>query len=333
MSSSLPLPHLLALDWGTSRLRAFLMCAGEVVAERESAHGIQHLPEPGPGGYATALAQLAGDWLEHQPELPLLACGMVGSAQGWREAPYVPCPADAAALAAQAVPVETAHGRPMWIVPGVSCDFAGAAPGRLPDVMRGEETQIVGALAAETVTAVDAEDLAATLGARRIYILPGTHSKWATVEDGRIVRFSTDLTGELYAVLRAHSILGRLMPTETAPFDDAAFARGVQVGARGDGGLTHQLFSVRTLALAGELAPAALPDYLSGLLIGHEVANELHAATALSAAVPALIGDPALCARYARAFALLAAPAPQVLSNTAPRGLWRIAQARGLIPL
>ena len=93
MSSSLPLPHLLALDWGTSRLRAFLMCAGEVVAERESAHGIQHLPEPGPGGYATALAQLAGDWLEHQPELPLLACGMVGSAQGWREAPYVPCPA------------------------------------------------------------------------------------------------------------------------------------------------------------------------------------------------------------------------------------------------
>ena len=162
MSSSLPLPHLLALDWGTSRLRAFLMCAGEVVAERESAHGIQHLPEPGPGGYATALAQLAGDWLEHQPELPLLACGMVGSAQGWREAPYVPCPADAAALAAQAVPVETAHGRPMWIVPGVSCDFAGAAPGRLPDVMRGEETQIVGALAAEIVTAVDAEDLAAT---------------------------------------------------------------------------------------------------------------------------------------------------------------------------
>ena len=134
-------------------------------------------------------------------------------------------------------------------------------------------------------------------------------------------------------MLRAHSILGRLMPTEVAPFDDAAFARGVQVGARGEGGLTHQLFSVRTLALAGELAPAALPDYLSGLLIGHEVANELRAATALSAAVPALIGDPALCARYARAFALLAAPTPQVLSNTAPRGLWRIAQARGLIPL
>ena len=326
-----PAPQLLALDWGTSRLRAYLMAAGAVVAERESAHGIQHLPQPGAVGYAAALAGIAGDWLARWPDLPLLACGMVGSAQGWREAPYVRCPADVAALAAQAVPVEAAHARPLWIVPGM----LDAALGRMPDVMRGEETQIAGALDRDTADA------------RRGFILPGTHSKWATVEAGRLLRFSTYLTGELYAVLRTHSILGRLMPAGEAPCADDAFARGVAAG--GDGALTHQLFSVRTLALTGELAPEALPDYLSGLLIGHELSQELGSqqrqkpGQKLAAAggegeaeaPPAgytLIGDPTLCARYARAFVLLGEAAPPVLANSAPRGLWRIAEARGLVP-
>ena len=256
MSSSLPLPHLLALDWGTSRLRAFLMCAGEVVAERESAHGIQHLPEPGPGGYATALAQLAGDWLEHQPELPLLACGMVGSAQGWREAPYVPCPADAAALAAQAVPVETAHGRPMWIVPGVSCDFAGAAPGRLPDVMRGEETQIAGYLASDP-------------GFDGTLCLPGTHCKWVRIARGRVEAFQTYMTGEMFSLISRQSVL-RLSLGGAVP-DAGAAASGAADALADPHAAQRELFSLRAGALLHNLVPEQAAGRLSGLLIGAEL--------------------------------------------------------------
>ena len=314
-SSSAATPQLLALDWGTSRLRAFLMAGGEVIAERDSAHGIQHLPVPGSAGYASALATLAGDWLSQWPRLPLMACGMVGSAQGWREAPYVRCPADTAALAAHCVAVETSLGRTLWIVPGVLFDDGQA----LPDVMRGEETQIAGAVQAGAEA--------------QTFILPGTHSKWAQVEDGRIVRFETYLTGELYAVLRGHSLLGRLMPEGESPGHEAAFGRGVAVAAASrPGELTHQLFSVRTLALTGQLAAEALPDYLSGLLIGHEIISARAAAPGLGGARPRrMIGEPALCRRYARAFEQLGEAAPEILTNSAPRGLWQLACAAGLI--
>ena len=319
MTIDAPNPQLIAFDWGSSRLRAFLLCDGEVLATRESAHGILHLPRRGPEGFAEALAALAGDWLARWPQLPLLACGMVGSAQGWREVPYLNCPADLTQLAAHCLPVDigpTGTERSLWIVPGVIDD----APGEVPDVMRGEETQIAGALLTEACGAENAP---------QCFILPGTHSKWAVVVGGRITHFATYLTGELYAVLRAHSILGRLMPEDDVAFDAAAFARGVAFAAQSrPGEMAHQLFSVRTLALAGRLAPDALPDYLSGLLIGHEIVAA--SANTLSEGL-SLIGAPALCARYVQAFAVLGLPAPQVVDNTAPRGLWRLAKAGGFI--
>lgn len=293
--------RLIALDWGSTRLRAFLLGAdGAVLATRQSEQGASTLA--GADAFAQALAAVTDGW----PGLPMLACGMVGSQHGWREAPYAPCPADAAALARQALQVDAKF----WIVPGLMHD------GAQPDVMRGEETQIVGAFA-----------LHPELAEQACLVLPGTHSKWARVEAGRVTGFATHMTGELYALLRQHSVLARLIPADgsSAP-SSQAFLAGVDA-AREDGALSHQLFAVRTLGLFKRLPAEQLPDYLSGLLIGHEIANELKTATPERLA---LIGDPALCERYALALGRFGMDKPLQLDNTAPAGLWRLAQTMGL---
>lgn len=302
-------PQLLGLDWGSSRLRAYLLGpGGELLATRRSEAGASALHD-GPA-FAGALQALVGDWQAAHPALPMLACGMVGSRHGWREAPYVRCPAGAAELAQHTLALDNG----LRIVPGLRHD------GDQPDVMRGEETQILGALA-----------LHPALCTQSRLVLPGTHSKWARVEDGRITGFATHLTGELYALLRRHSVLARLMP----PADDAegcevsaglahasgAFVRGVQA-ARRDGGLLHQLFAVRTLGLLQQLEAEDLPDYLSGLLIGHELATELRGGVTEPLA---LVGEPVLCARYAQALACFGQAPPLMLDNTAAAGLWLLA--------
>lgn len=297
--------RLLALDWGSTRLRAFLLDAdGSVRAQRQSDEGASTLS--GEAAFEQALEHIAGDWRQANPALPVLACGMVGSQHGWREAPYAPCPADAAALTAQALRLDNG----VHILPGLLHD------GRQPDVMRGEETQIVGALARHP-----------ELAAQSCLVLPGTHAKWARVQDGRVTGFATHMTGELYALLRQHSVLARLMPADgSTPFSVAGFAAGVDA-VRQDGALSHQLFAVRTLGLFKRVPPEQLPDYLSGLLIGHEIAHELQASTP---ATLALIGEPALCQRYALALSRFGVAAPLQLDNTAPAGLWRLAQILGL---
>lgn len=313
-------PELLALDWGTSSLRAFLMRAGKIIESRHSDHGIQHLPELGIAGYQQAFAQIAGDWLQEWPQLPVVASGMVGSAQGWREAPYIRCPADIGALAAQNTSVASGLGPNILIAPGVLFDDVG----HLPDVMRGEEIQIAGALRGN-----------AQWTQRCCIVLPGTHSKWVHIEAGRIVRFSTYLTGELFSVLRKHSILGRLMPdlAESKPEPDvSAFGLGLATAQKsGAGDFTHQIFASRTLGLTKRLPPASLADYLSGLLIGHELMSGLKDAQDNSPLI--LIGDPALCDRYAQSLDYLGQSECTVLENTAPAGLWDLARSAGLLPL
>ena len=293
--------RLIALDWGSTRLRAFLLGAGgAVLATRQSEQGASTLS--GGADFAQAFAAVTVDW----PALPVLACGMVGSQHGWREAPYAPCPADAGALARQALQINERF----WILPGLMHD------GTEPDVMRGEETQIVGALA-----------LHPELAERACLVLPGTHSKWARVESGRVTGFATHMTGELYALLRQHSVLARLMPTDGgAASAPQAFLAGVEA-ARMNGALSHQLFAVRTLGLFKRLPPEQLPDYLSGLLIGHEIANEMKAGAPDHVA---LIGEAALCGRYVLALGRFGVGAPLQLDNTAPAGLWRLAQTMGL---
>ncbi len=317
-------PQLLALDWGTSSLRAFLMQAGKVIQTRQSSHGIQHLPVPGVAGFEQAFAGISGDWLKRWPHLPVVASGMVGSAQGWREAPYVRCPASPRSLAAQGVTVASGLGPEILIAPGVLFDEFDQTPDQLPDVMRGEEIQIAGALAQNPEWAD-----------RSCFLLPGTHSKWVQVEDGRIVRFSSYLTGELFAVLRQHSILGRLMPERGDPAqpDSSAFELGLTTGyGSAPGEFSHQIFAARTLGLTGRLPHASLADYLSGLLIGHELVSGL-AGSGESTLIPLImIGAPALCERYAFSLKYLGRPVIDVLDNTAPAGLWNFAGAAGLLP-
>ncbi len=313
-------PQLLALDWGTSSLRAFLMAQGKVFETRQSGHGIQHLPLPGTPGYEKAFAEIVGDWLSRWPELPVVASGMVGSAQGWKEAPYVRCPANIDSLAERSISVSSGHGPELLIAPGVLYD----EPGDLPDVMRGEEIQIAGALLMNPQWA-----------ARSCMLLPGTHSKWAQIENGKIVRFTTYLTGELFAVLCKHSILGRLMPADSdrgAQPEAAAFAMGLATArAGGSADLTHKIFGARTLGLTGRVPPEGLADYLSGLLIGHELVAGLAAAGDLSSTPLIIIGAPELCERYTRSLKEMGKVADAVLENTAPVGLWGFAEAAGLL--
>ena len=298
--------RLIAIDWGTSSARAYALDAnGEVVSERNAPLGIQRIAD---GRFADALATLCGGAV---PEgMPLLASGMIGSRQGWVEAPYCACPAGFAAIAAGLVGVS---GTNLRIVPGLICrDDDGR-----PDVMRGEETQIFGALA---------EDDAAP----RVIVLPGTHCKWAIVRDARVETFATFMTGELYAVLRAHSILGRLA-MDTA--DDAALARGVRASLRDDAALSRDLFSARTLALTGALASEGVADYLSGLLLGAEIAAARRwlARQQLDAVPVTLIGEARLCARYRQALELAGVAALPGPADAAARGLWKIAVHSGML--
>ncbi|MGN6666383.1 MAG: 2-dehydro-3-deoxygalactonokinase [Trinickia sp.] len=311
-------PALIGLDWGTTAMRAYLFDSnGHVVDSRASSDGIMRLPQA--GGFDAAFDAACGDWLQSSPALPVIAAGMVGSAQGWREAPYVDTPADASALVSGIVRVSTARGVRLHIVPGV------IERSELPNVMRGEETQIVGALASDAIAD----------GARTLVGLPGTHAKWAVVRGERIESFHTFMTGELYAALRDHTILGRTMAEPPTP-DTQAFLRGVTVAKHAHrAGLLATIFSTRTLGLTGALPAEQQPDYLSGLLIGHELCGlaallESRGA-ALSSEAPRLIGSAALCERYRLALAEFGCVRASVVEAAAENGLWRIATQAGLV--
>ena len=285
-------PALLAVDWGTTALRGALLAAdGRVLAERAAPRGLLGIA---PGGWADAFEAEFGTWRAAHPGLPCLMAGMVGSRQGWVEAPYCPCPAGAADLAAHLLWLQPGQ---VAIVPGLSTDHAG-----LPDVMRGEETQVVGALRLLGLSEADSA----------LFVLPGSHSKWVTVQAGRITGFATHMTGECYALLRGQSILARTLPADDAAWVPEAFDRGV-AQARQPGGLLHHLFSVRTLALFDRLDAAGLACYLSGLVIGEELRAQLTADRPLAKPAAArsvvLIGSAALTARYQRALAAWAIPA------------------------
>ncbi len=260
---------MIGVDWGTSSFRAYRLRDGVVIGRIETAGGILGIPQ---GGFAAALRQAIAPWLA-AGETEILLCGMVGSRQGWVEAPYLPCPAGPAEIAAAAIPIPF-DGARVRLLPGLTT----RAPGGTPDVMRGEETKLVGLLA--------------TLGtAPALVCLPGTHSKWARLAGGQVVGFTTHMTGELRAVLLDHSILGR--QARAAPPDAAAFRRGLHRAAE-PGGLSHHLFGTRALGLFGELPETATESYLSGLLIGAECRAE-----ASGAGTVHLAGAEALAERYA----------------------------------
>ncbi|QQC63468.1 2-dehydro-3-deoxygalactonokinase [Paraburkholderia ginsengisoli] len=317
---------LIALDWGTSSLRAYLYDAdGQVLATRASLAGIMNLPRSAEqGGFDAAFDDVCGAWLAQTGTLPVIAAGMVGSAQGWLEAPYVDAPASADALVSGLVRVQAACGATLHIVPGV------LQRGELPNVMRGEETQIFGALSQDANAASVAES-----GKRALIGLPGTHAKWVVVQAGRIERFHTFMTGEVFAALREHTILGRTMVTPDRP-DTEAFLRGVSIAReKGQAGMLATVFSARTLGLTGQLAGDKQPDYLSGLLIGHELAGLDAVLTQQQSSLAAqrlrLIGNEALCERYRLALAQFGCTQVELVKHATERGLWRVASQAGLV--
>jgi 2-keto-3-deoxy-galactonokinase len=323
------LAQLIALDWGTTSLRAYKLAAdGVVLEQRALSSGIMQLPKTPriingrecADGFELAFDEACGDWLDAQPDLPVIACGMVGSAQGWREAAYCETPANVANLGNSLQTVVSLRGTRVHIVPGV------IQRSRLPNVMRGEETQVLGVL----------QNLPVEAGADLLIGLPGSHSKWVDVVDGCITHFDTFMTGEVFAVLSEHSILGRTLK-QGATFDAQAFDRGVQIAQSADGelGVLSTLFSARTLGLTGELSPTAQADYLSGLMIGHELAAlaTVQRRRRDNPNLPSiiLIGNAQLCARYSRALDACGFANVTLAEQATERGLWQLALAAGLI--
>lgn len=314
---------LIALDWGTSSLRAYRLGEGGAVLDRRTLPwGIMNLPvveasvAGSKAGFDQAFEEACGDWLRDAPGTPVMAAGMVGSAQGWREAAYLDVPLQVADIGAGLTAVPTRSGAVLHIVPGL------IERGELPNVMRGEETQVVGAL----------QDGA---GGELLIGLPGTHSKWVRITGEQFSHFDTFMTGEAYAALSGHTILSRTME-RGAPFDADAFARGARValGAAGINGVLSTIFSARTLGLTGVLSSTAQADYLSGLLIGHEIAA-LRAARSAAQLDPRpriiLIGDGKLCERYREALALYGYTDVAIAAQATEQGLWNIAVQAGLL--
>lgn len=265
-------PALIGIDWGTSSLRAFLIARdGQILDQASSPQGIMHTND-----YAGVFHGLVQPWLA-AGTLPVIASGMITSRNGWLETPYVTAPAGAAALAAALVPFTTDHGITLHFVTGMTTEHAGA-----PDVMRGEETQIIGAAA-----------MGMDQGS---FVMPGTHSKWIRVAEGRVEDYTTYMTGELFATLAQHTILGALMSDNSGTFHEEAFGMGIAAGKTAGDQLLHKLFHVRTLPLFGKLPNEAVADYLSGLLIGAEIQAAQHLRTAQTAVT--IIGRDDLADRY-----------------------------------
>ncbi len=287
-----PAPDWIAVDWGTTHLRAFAMGPAGVLAEAESDDGMATLARD---GYEPALMRLVAPWLAPGAPVDIIACGMVGSRQGWVEAPYrdTPCaPLDPSTL----VTVPLADPRlTLRLVPGLR-------QVRPADVMRGEETQIAGALAAMP-------------GFDGVLCLPGTHSKWVHVSAGEVVSFQTCMTGELFALLSTQSVLRHGMAGDG--WDEHSFINALSDAMSQPERFSARLFSLRAEALIANLSPACARARLSGLLIGIELAATRPYWLGQQVVI---VGAPKLAATYAAALA-----AQGVVARTLPAAACTIA--------
>ncbi len=287
---------MIGVEWRmTSFLAVRFARDGAIRDRRAGPRGVARVQD---GRFADTLREEIGPWLAAGEERVVLS-GMIGSREGWLQTAYLPCPAGLVELADALVDVPFDWAQ-VKLVPGL----AATDEGGVPEVMRGEETRVVGALA--------------TMEGRGIVCLPGTQSKWARVEDGRITGFSTWMTGEALAGLRTAPALGRMV--RDPPVDLHAFDQGVARSAD-PGGLLHHLFGVRALGLAGRLSEGAAPAYLLGMLIGHEVRE-----AAPRGGIVHLIGPPETTALYARALTACRGRPVPVPPDVAVGGLFLIGQ-------
>jgi 2-dehydro-3-deoxygalactonokinase len=294
--------HFIALDWGTTSFRAYRVAAdGHVLDTISAPEGILAVKD---GKFEDALELLIGAW---DVALPVMAAGMITSRQGWIELPYLPCPASAADLARALHMHTTASGRRIAFATGLSY----RAPDGMPDVMRSEETQVFGSL---------------DLGVNH-FVTPGTHSKWITTRGDELVRYSTYVTGEVFAALKDHTILGRLMTP--GPDDDEAFALGVRAALEDPAGFLHRIFAARSLGLFGELAPEAISSYLSGQVIGTEVAHAIRDNP--HEAEYAVLASPGIGGRYVKAIEIAGLKVRYGDPQAIVKGLAIIARKAGII--
>lgn len=306
----------IAIDWGSTRLRAWLLDGdGAVLARRRDARGAISLS---PDRFDAVLVEVVGDWARAWPDAALVACGMVGARGAWLEAPYVDLPAGLDAIRARVVHAATSLGRPLAIVGGLRTVA--------PDVLRGEETLALGCGRADA-----------------LLCLPGTHSKWLRLRAGTIETFRTWMTGELYGLLDAHGSLAKAFGAP-APLDDAAFDAGVADAQRdgADAGWLASLFGFRARVVGAGAAGAAERARLSGWLLGTELRQALGAL--VDAPVPegglVIAGEPELARLYGRALPAVRAALPDALRERVPpcfvqvdadcaaHGLHRIASGR-----
>lgn len=304
MNLAVSKPALIGIDWGTSSLRAFLIGAGgEVLDHISKPLGIMQIND---GDFERSFNDLVGPW-QQAIDLPIIASGMITSRNGWVETPYVSVPSGVQQLADALVTHKTSDGTTITFVTGMTIDHNG-----VPDVMRGEETQIIGASGLDM--------------SNGIFVMPGTHSKWITVSCDQIVDYSTYMTGEVFAALSKHTILATLM--EYAPFKEDAFRKGCAVGLAEGSNFLHDLFGVRSLPLFGKITGTMVKDYLSGLLIGAEVKG---ADVAQIKGPVTIIGRDDLADRYEIALSIAGLKTNRAPDDIVARGHFMVAQAAGLI--
>lgn len=300
---------LIAIDWGTSSFRAYrLNAAGSIIDRLSSNGGILSVQN---GLFEDALVENIDSWMgKHGESVPILMSGMIGSRQGWVEADYIAPPASLVAVANNLTQVSGSMRGTVFIVPGISI-----TAGPIPDVMRGEETQILGALHRHGLD-------------QGTFVLPGTHSKWARVDAGAIVQFKSLMTGEVYSALCGHTILGAFMTARNG-IDANGFRRGLDAGhaAGSPGALLHRIFGARTLPLFDLIAREAVADYLSGLLIGAEFAE----AGGQCHGTLQIIGASELAKRYSVAADHFGLPANLIDPDCTALGLYAIAGQAGLL--
>jgi 2-dehydro-3-deoxygalactonokinase len=277
-------PRFLVGDWGTTYLRLHLCDDTGAVLDSVSGPGAADAA----GRFAQVFDELSGRWRSSYGALPVTLCGMVGSNIGWAQAPYVACPTRLETIGSNCV---STHGGLVHIIPGLSCRNRCNAP----DFLRGEETQILGALQLDQ----------RLQQGRHLLCLPGTHTKWVMLEDASVRDFLTAPTGELFGLLREHSVLLRGASGVGAGVDGTAFARGLaHFNEFPQAQILHRLFECRSRLLSGELSTTSVSAFLSGLLIASDIAGarQLLPGTFTDGKVH-LVGAPTLTALYAAGLA------------------------------
>ena len=269
--------NYIAIDWGSSHLRAWRIENGECVAHQQTAQGVKFIE---PGSHDQVLMALLAPWRAwiEARQIPVLMAGMIGSDRGWLDSGYQKLPLPVTAIAAGCIAVPSSLRSAVWLRPGLALPEEERA-----NVMRGEEVQLLGALACQQAD---------------VYLFPGTHSKWVkpaiSPQGAWIAEFSTAITGEMYQLLLQHSLLGQGLPEGES--DPQAFADGVLASLRGEGSLLNRLFYARSRRVLGYLPAASVASWLSGVLIGDELAQL--ARRWPQSELLALVGDTPLVTHY-----------------------------------